>query len=154
MFYIYIYIIIIMYKPFMSIVAFYKISKSILQFLSRLTSDSTTFKVAVSHFVFLPMWSPSCCTTIVCICKWAIWVKCALVWCSCFTLAFHLWTLAMNTMMYTESVMKISSHISFNVPSMTTIGSVACHKNIGLSISLSLHPSRETNHSDSSPISE
>ncbi len=38
----------------MSIFAFYKISKSILQFLSRLTSDSTTFKVAVSHFVFYP----------------------------------------------------------------------------------------------------
>ncbi len=27
-------------------------------FLSRLTSDSTTFKVAVSHFHFLPTWIP------------------------------------------------------------------------------------------------
>ncbi len=46
----------------MSIFIFYKISTSIftrfwrhfLQFFSRLTSDSTTFKVAVSHFVFYP----------------------------------------------------------------------------------------------------
>ncbi len=56
-FYIYIYIIIILYKTSMSIFVFYKMSTSILQFLSiqfllKLTSDSTTFKVAVSHFVF------------------------------------------------------------------------------------------------------
>ena len=49
----------------MSIFAFYTISMSILhfiisflrhfrQFLSRLTFDSTTFKVAVSHFIFYP----------------------------------------------------------------------------------------------------
>ncbi len=43
----------IFYKILTSILQFYKIL-TFLQFLSRLTSDSTTFKVAVSHFVFYP----------------------------------------------------------------------------------------------------
>ncbi len=59
------YITIIFYETFMSIFVFYNISTStlqffirvwrhFLQFLSRLTSYCTTFKVAVSHFVFYP----------------------------------------------------------------------------------------------------
>ncbi len=44
----------VFYKISTSILQFYKIWCHFLQFLSRLTSDYTTFKVAMSHFILYP----------------------------------------------------------------------------------------------------